>query len=498
MKRLNHLLILPIVLLSLGLAGCGKQVDSAAEKAAAEAKEKAIAEAKALEAAVREKEAQETAIDAYIYAYPLVTMEMTRRVMTNVAEPEGTRAPMGQFVRARSYPNASFRDVTAPNADTLYTITWLDVSKEPWILSIPDMKGRYFLFPMLDGWTNVFQVPGKRTTGTGAQKYAITGPGWSGTLPEGVTEYKSPTNMVWVLGRIYSTGTPQDYKAVHALQDQVSVVPLSAYGQSYTPAPGKVDPSIDMKTPVRDQVNALDGQAFFKLFAELLKANPPSAEDAPLVEKLAKIGIVPGQDFDSSKLDPAVAKGIAAAPQPAQEKISVWMKEGIVAGDLKVENGWAYTTKAGVYGTEYRQRAAITWYGLGANRPQDAIYPISEGPDLLKKYSGEHKYVMHLNKGEMPPVNGFWSLTMYDAQFFFVDNPLNRYTLSQRNKFKTNADGSIDLYIQHESPGKNKEANWLPAPEGEFVLTLRLYWPKETAPSLIDGSWKIPEVKEVD
>ncbi|HNC52340.1 MAG TPA: DUF1254 domain-containing protein [Accumulibacter sp.] len=451
-----------------------------------------------MEAAVREKEAQETAIDAYIYAYPLVTMEMTRRVMTNVAEPEGTRAPMGQFVRARSYPNASFRDVTAPNADTLYTITWLDVSKEPWILSIPDMKGRYFLFPMLDGWTNVFQVPGKRTTGTGAQKYAITGPGWSGTLPEGVTEYKSPTNMVWVLGRIYSTGTPQDYKAVHALQDQVSVVPLSAYGQSYTPAPGKVDPSIDMKTPVRDQVNALDGQAFFKLFAELLKANPPSAEDAPLVEKLAKIGIVPGQDFDSSKLDPAVAKGIAAAPQPAQEKISVWMKEGIVAGDFKVENGWAYTTKAGVYGTEYRQRAAITWYGLGANRPQDAIYPISEGPDLLKKYSGEHKYVMHLNKGEMPPVNGFWSLTMYDAQFFFVDNPLNRYTLSQRNKFKTNADGSIDLYIQHESPGKNKEANWLPAPEGEFVLTLRLYWPKETAPSLIDGSWKIPEVKEVD
>jgi len=304
--------------------------------------------------------------------------------------------------------------------------------------------------------------------------------------------------MVWVLGRIYSSGTPQDYKAVHALQDQVSVVPLSAYGQSYTPVAGKVDPSIDMKTPVRDQVNALDGQAFFKLFAELLKANPPSAEDAPLVEKLAKIGIVPGQDFDSSKLDPAVAKGIAAAPQPAQEKISVWMKEGIVAGDFKVENGWAYTTKAGVYGTEYRQRAAITWYGLGANRPQDAIYPISEGPDLLKKYSGEHKYVMHLNKGEMPPVNGFWSLTMYDAQFFFVDNPLNRYTLSQRNKFKTNADGSIDLYIQHESPGKNKEANWLPAPEGEFVLTLRLYWPKETAPSLIDGSWKIPEVKEVD
>src|SRR5574337_777996 len=140
--------------------------------------------------------------------------------------------------------------------------TWLDVSKEPWILSIPDMKGRYFLFPLLDGWTDVFQVPGKRTTGTGAQKYAITGPGWTGTLPPGVTEYKSPTGLVWVLGRIYCTGTPEDYKAVHALQDQVTVVPLSAYGKPYTPPPGAVDPGVDMKTAVREQVDALDGVSY--------------------------------------------------------------------------------------------------------------------------------------------------------------------------------------------------------------------------------------------
>ena len=144
----------------------------------------------------REFEARETAIEAYIFGYPLVTMEMTRRVMTNEAAAEGPRAPMGQFVRMRTYPSAAFKDVTAPNADTLYTTTWLDVSKEPWVLSIPDMSGRYFLFPMLDGWTNVFQVPGKRTTGTGPQTYAITEPGWSGTLPSGVTQYKSPTAIV--------------------------------------------------------------------------------------------------------------------------------------------------------------------------------------------------------------------------------------------------------------------------------------------------------------
>src|SRR6476646_4329008 len=171
------------------------------------------------------------ATEAYIYGYPLVTMEMTRRVITNVAKPEGSKAPVGQLIKLREYPNATFRDVTAPNADTLYTTAFLEVGKEPWVVSIPDMKGRYYLMPMLDGWTNVFQVPGKRTTGTGAQTYAITGPGWRGTLPTGVTEYKSPTNIVWLLGRIYCTGTPEDYKAVHELQDQCKLVPLSSYGK---------------------------------------------------------------------------------------------------------------------------------------------------------------------------------------------------------------------------------------------------------------------------
>ena len=494
MRRRNLAAVAVMAVLLTMLVSCSKKEDAAvekgAEKAAADVKAKAEAEAKAVEA-------REVAIEGYIYAYPLVTMELTRRVMTNVEKPEATRAPMGQFLRVRTYPPVDDHAVTAPNADTLYTIVWLDVSKEPWVVSVPDMKGRFFLFPMLDGWTNVFEDPGKRTTGTGPQKYAITGPGWSGDLPKGVTQYKSPTGMVWVLGRIYCTGTPEDYKAVHALQDKVTAVPLSAYGKPYTAEPGKVDPAIDMKTSVRDQVNAMDAAAYFKLFAELLKTNPPAAEDAPMVAKLAKIGIVPGQDFDAAKLDPAVARGLASAPKPAQDKIMEWLKEGIVAGDSKLENGWLFTTKTGLYGTGYRQRALITAIGLGANRPQDAVYPTSEGPDVLKKYSGEHKYVMHFNKGEMPPVKGFWSLTMYDAGYFFVPNPLNRYTLSQRNKFKPNKDGSVDLYIQRESPGKDKEANWLPAPAGQFILMMRLYWPTDTPPSLLDGTWKVPEVKEV-
>jgi hypothetical protein len=442
-------------------------------------------------------EAVPLGIEAYIYGYPLVTMEMTRRIMTNVEKPEGTRAPMGHFVRMRAYPTAEFRDVTAPNADTLYTTAWIDVGKEPYVLSLPDAKDRYYLFPMLDGWTNVFQVPGKRTTGTAAQKYAITGPGWKGTLPEGVKEYKSPTSIVWLLGRIYCTGTPEDYATVHKLQDDISLVPLSSYGKPYTPPPGKVDPAQDMKTAVREQVNALSVDAYFTLLAKLLKDNPPAAADQPMIAKLAELGIVAGQPFDRSKLGPVAKDAVSTVPDIANKKIMLYLKEGIVTGDMKLENGWAYTAKAGVYGTSYLLRALVTAIGLGANRPQDAIYPTSEGPNVLESYTGAKKYVMHFPKGELPPVQGFWSLTMYDKDYFFVKNPINRQSVSARQNLKANADGSVDLYIQNESPGPDKESNWLPAPKDKFILMMRLYWPSEKAPSLIDGSWKVPAVKAV-
>ena len=435
------------------------------------------------------QEARQIAEEAYIYGYSLITMEMTRRVMTNVRELKGTRAPMGHLIRIREYPTAAFSDVTAPNADTLYTTAWIDVGKEPWVLSLPDANDRYYLFPMLDGWTEVFQVPGKRTTGTGPQKYAITGPGWQGTLPEGVKEYKSPTSMVWLLGRIYCTGTPEDYAAVHKMQDAVSIVPLSAYGKPYTPPPGKVDPGIDMKTPVRDQVNALSSAAYFSLLATLIKDNPAAEADAPMLEKMARLGIVPGQPFDLGKLDPAVQQALQDVPRNAFGKIMAHFKS---AG--RVENAWIFTTRTGLYGTDYLQRALVTAIGLGANRPQDAVYPTSEMDAEGKPYDGANKYVMHFDKGQLPPVNGFWSLTMYNAEYFFIANPMNRYTLSARNDLKTNADGSVDLYLQNENPGPEKQFNWLPAPAGKFILMLRLYWPKETPPSIVDGTWTIPAV----
>jgi len=442
--------------------------------------------------ALTPSEAKTIAEEAYIYGYPLITMEMTRRVMTNVSEVKGTRGPMGHLTRIRAYPTADFKDVTAPNADTLYSTAWIDVAKEPWVLSLPDAHDRYFLFPMLSGWTDVFQVPGKRTTGTGPQTYAITGPGWEGTLPEGVTEYKSPTGIVWILGRIYCTGTTEDYAAVHKMQDEITLVPLSSYGKPYAPPAGEVDPQIDMKTAVRDQVNGFDTAAYFNLLAMLMKDNPPAEADAPMVAKMAKLGIAPGQPFKFDKLDPAVQTALKDVPKESFGKIMAHFKS---AG--KHENGWLFTTGTGVYGTDYLGRALITAIGLGANRPQDAVYPTSETDADGNPYSGDNKYVMHFAKGELPPVNGFWSLTMYNAEYFFYDNELNRYTLSARNDLKPNADGSIDLYLQHENPGPEKESNWLPAPAGKFIPMLRLYWPKETPPSIIDGTWKIPAVRKV-
>jgi hypothetical protein len=458
--------------LFLALAGCSKSSEPSQKAPGAE---QAIADA----------------VDVYIYGYPLVTMDMTRRQMTNVATADAGHAPMGQLVRMRTYPPVDYHAVTAPNADTLYTTAWIDVSSEPWVLSVPDMGDRYYLLPMLSGWTDVFQVPGKRTTGGKAQKYAITGPGWSGTLPAGVTEYKSPTGLVWLLGRIYCTGTPADYAAVHAVQDKFSLVPLSSYGKPYTPPAGTVDPNIDMKKAVRDQVDALSIDEYFNYLAKLMKTNPPAAADSPMVDKMKAIGLEPGKDFDASKLGTFDKELIKGVPKLAQVKIMEYFKKA-----AEPVNGWTYLTKnIGIYGTDYIQRALVTAIGLGANRPQDAIYPTTQKDADGHEYDGaSKKYVIHFNKGEMPPVNGFWSITMYDKDYFFVPNSLNRYTLSARNKFNMNPDGSVDLYLQADSPGKAKEANWLPAPKAQFIPMMRLYWPKETPPSIIDGTLKPPAV----
>jgi hypothetical protein len=345
---------------------------------------------------------------------------------------------------------------------------------------------------MLDAWTNVFASPGKRTTGTKAGHFAITGPGWSGTLPKGVAEIKSPTSMVWLLGRTQTNG-PKDYPAVHAIEDGYKLVPLSAFGKPHTPPEGKVDPNVDMKNPPVQQLQKMSAEAFFNRMASLLKSNPPPASEAPVLDKLKAIGIVPGEKFDPAQLDPAVAKGLEKSVSVAMEKL-----QGAAKETGAPVNGWRVPPMVlGNYGSEYGVRAVVALVGLGANLPQDAVYPSAYVDGDGKPLNGANRYVIHFDKGAMPPVNAFWSVTMYDADSFFVANPINRYAISSWMPLKKNPDGSVDIYVRRESPGTDKESNWLPAAENDFNMTLRMYWPTEKAPSILDGTWKPPAVKQV-
>jgi hypothetical protein len=438
-----------------------------------------------------EEEAQKIGVEAVAYGLPLVVMDLTKRVSTNVPGPQpNAHAPINQFGSMLEYPPASDHTIVRMNVDTLYSFAWLDLSKEPIVLSVPDTKGRYYMMPLLDAWTNVFASPGKRTTGTQAGNFAITGPGWTGKLPGGVRQIKAPTNTVWITGRTQTNG-PGDYAAVHALQKQYKLTPLSAFGKPYTPPPGVVNPAMDTKTAPVDQVSKMDAATFFKTLSRLMAANPPPAADAPALALLAKIGVVPGQDFDPGKLDPAVAKGLEKSVQITLEKLQTAAKQL-----AKPVNGWQVPPmKVGQFGTDYGLRAVVALIGLGANIPADAIYPNAFTDAEVKPLTGANRYVVHFDKGQTPPANAFWSLTMYDAQSFFVENPINRYNISGWMPLKYNRDGSLDVYIQKDSPGKDKEANWLPAAAGDFSITMRVYWPK---PAMLDGSWTPPPLKRVN
>jgi hypothetical protein len=438
----------------------------------------------------KEQDALDTGVLAVVYGLPLVIMDLTMQVATNVATPRGMAAPVNQFAHVPRFPAADFKQVVRANVDTLYSSAFLDLSKEPLVLSVPDTHGRYYLLPMFDAWTNVFASPGTRMTGNGAGNFAIVGPGWSGELPPGLQVLRSPTNMVWILGRTQTNG-PDDYAAVHAVQAGYRLTPLSAFGSPYTAPHGTVDPGIDGETPPVERVKAMTTARYFDMLARLLESNPPAAPDAPVLAKLATIGIVPGKPFDPSRLEPSVAAAIEGSVPAALERLQRGRK---ALG--KMSNGWgSLGTSLGDFGTDYEARAIVALIGFGANLPADAIYPTayvdSEGHPL----HGANRYVLRFDKGRVPPVRAFWSVTLYDSDSFFADNPLHRFAISSWMPLKVGSDGSVDVYVQHESPGKDDEANWLPAPEGSFNLTMRMYWPSESPPSILDGSWAPPAPK---
>lgn len=437
---------------------------------------------------VTAEEAHAIGVDAYLYLYPLLTMDITRKQFTNI-EPgkEFGKGPMNMFVSVPQYPPADFKGVVRSNFDTLYSIAWLDLTEEPLVIAAPDTAGRFYLLPMLDMWTDVFASPGWRTTGTQAGQFLVTPPGWTGTVPAGLNHLPAPTPFVWVIGRTKTDGAA-DYAAVHKIQAGYTVTPLSRLGKSAEPVSVNIDPAVDMKTPPKIQVDSMSAADYFAYAAELLKVHPAHISDQPILAQMKRIGIEPGKSFDMKALDPEIQAALQTVPKDAQA-LMTWKVPTLA----RVVNGWSMNTDTmGVYGNYYLKRAIVAQIGLGANLPEDAIYPLNIGDVEDKPLDGSNKYVLHFDKGETPPVNAFWSITLYDPEGFQVGNALNRFAVSSWMPFKTNADGSLDIYLQHENPGKDLEANWLPAPKGGFNLTMRLYGPK---PEVLNGKWNPPPVK---
>jgi hypothetical protein len=438
--------------------------------------------------ALTENEAHAIGVEAYLYFYPLVTLDVTRRQLTNMAPGSegGIGGPMNSFNNVQAFPTADMKAVVRPNFDTLYSSGWLDLTKEPMVVSVPDTGGRYYLLPMLDMWSDVFASPGWRTTGTQAGNFLVTPPGWSGTVPDGMTRIAAPTPYVWIIGRTKTDG-PADYDAVHKIQAGYKITPLSQWGKEPSPPETKIDPDVDMKTPPKKQVDTMPADKYFAYAAELLKLHPPHITDQPIIARLKRIGFEAGQNFDLDKADTAVKAALESAPEDAQ-KLMQWK----IPTMARIANGWSMNTDTmGVYGNYYLKRAMVAQVGLGANLPEDAIYPLNLADETGKPLDGANNYTIHFDKEQIPPAQAFWSITLYDNDGFQVANPLNRFAVSSWMPFKFNPDGSLDLYFQNGSPGGDKEANWLPAPKGPYNLTMRIYAPKADA---LTGKWNPPPV----
>jgi hypothetical protein len=338
---------------------------------------------------------------------------------------------------------------------------------------------------MYDMWTDAFAAPGQRTTGTGGGAWAVIPPGWQGSLPKGVDRIDAPTPYVWIIGRTQTNG-PADYPAVHKILDAFGLTPLEPWGGQAPPVTAAIDPAIDNATPPLDQVNHMSADDFFTRGLSLVKQHPPHLTDWSLIAQMRRLGLVPGARF--ADLEPGIRAALGDVPAAALQAM-----QQAFPRLAKVVNGWQMNIDTmGVYGNFYLKRAIVAMVGLGANAAEDAVYPVLMADADGQPLTGENDYVLHFNRDDLPPVHAFWSVTMYDAQGFQAANPLNRFAIGDRDPLRYNPDESLDLYLQHDSPGPDREANWLPAPKGPLGITMRLYSPK---PSVLNGTWAPPPVR---
>jgi len=470
---------LPILLSILILSACGQQEVTVPGKS---------------ELTLTSDEVLQTIAETYVFGYPLIMMDLTQKVSTNIVKPHPTRprAPINQLGHFRTFPDPTLNAVVKPNVDTYYSIAWLDLSDEPMILRMP-ATDRYYLMQFLDGYTDVFASIGTRTTGTEAGEFAIVGPHWQGPLPDDLDIYESPTNMVWMLGRIQTNSLEDGDTVVRAIQDNMSVFPLSARGQEYLAPDGSYDELWEGAAPV-ELIEELNIEEAMSAITALMVDNPPHKADSTIVNKMAGIGIVAGQEpkleFDNFIFN----QKIKAIPNAVGEKF----RERRATPDPERRiNNWMMVSKGiGTYNTEYRTRAYISFIALGANLPEDAVYPNTTLDVNGNALDGRNSYVIHMEKDQLPPVKAFWSLTAYNEAEFLIENEINRYAVGSQKDLAYNEDGSIDIYIQAKRPAPEHFQNWLPTvPEGPFSLTMRLYWPEDI---VLNGGWTPPSVVPVE
>jgi hypothetical protein len=444
-------------------------------------------------AGLSQDDMREIAMDALIYAYPLVLMEMTRRAQTNVEKATTTgTAPMNQFSHIETFPDPNFTLVVRPSANTLYSLLWFDVGKEPLVINVPDSCGRYYLLQLLDLWTDVFESIGPRTTGTAGQRFVIVSPTWTGNPPPGAAVVRSPTTIGWIIGRTQTNGV-EDYPAVHEFQHGITATPLSRSGnaESFVPSRGTVRDDWVAQAPPVEQVEHMNAETFLTTFGRASRGNPPHANDYPVLHRMRRIGLAPEKTFSFGEISVELRRAVAEAWPEALAHIKAMTTR---LGNCV--NGWRVTLNGvGTYGTSYLQRAAVAHAGLGANSVDDAVYSIAILDADQQPLSSDERYVIHFEKGQLPPVRGFWSLTLYDNRRLFAVNPIKRFALGDRDALVFNGDDSLDIHIRRSPPGPDKQANWLPTPAtGPFSVVLRLYWPTV---AVTGGAWEPPPIRRV-
>jgi hypothetical protein len=434
---------------------------------------------------VTAQEARAIAKEAYIYGFPMVdSYRIQHAYFVDTKNPE-YKAPWNQIVSVPRVYTPADTAVQTPNSDTPYSFVGLDLRAEPIVLTVPSIeKDRYFSIQLIDAYTFNFDYIGSRTTGNDGGSFVIAGPGWKGETPKGVTKvFRSETEFAFALYRT-QLFNPDDLDNVKKVQAGYKAEPLSAFlGQ---PAPAAA-PAIDFIKPLTPEEEKTS-LAFFNELNFVLQFCPTVPSETELMARFARIGVGAGKAFDASTLSPEMKTAIEQGMADAWLDLGNLQKK-IESGEVPVGD---LPGSRAFLKNNYLYRMGTAVLGIYGNSKQEAMYPLYGVDAEGQKLDGANKYTMHFAPGQLPPVNAFWSLTMYELPAsLLVANPLNRYLLNSPMlpQFVKDADGGLTLYIQNESPGKDKEPNWLPAPKGPFLVFMRLYWPKEAA---LDGTWKHP------